>query len=72
MRLTIRRVGVAELTDRDPFVVVLAEEEEDGVGAVVELRRGLSFDEQDEALAQDTYCELVLGGPEPFHCGSTY
>ncbi len=37
-------------------VGVILAEEESGEGARVELQRATSFDEQDRALGQDTYC----------------
>lgn len=38
------------------IIGVLAAEEESGDGARVEIQRATSFDDQDRALGQDTYC----------------
>jgi Immunity protein 10 len=54
-KFTATAVASTEIPDLDAFVVVLAENM-DGSGLRLELQRGLSFDEQDKRLGQDTYC----------------
>lgn len=50
------------------FSVTLAEHPNGEEGPVLELQRGLSFDEQDRRLGQDTYCLSVNCG-EATHYG---
>jgi immunity protein 10 of polymorphic toxin system len=53
--LTIRRVAVQELPDLNTMLVGLYEWP-DGTGRSLALQVAVPFDEQDEALGQDTYC----------------
>jgi len=53
--LTARRLAVETMADVNTFVVAFAEES-DGSGRHLMLQRALSFDAQDAALGQDSYC----------------
>jgi len=58
----VATAGTAEeLEDLETFVVVLAEMP-DSDGARLEIQRGLTFDPQDEALGQNTYCLCTQTG----------
>ena len=61
--LSFKAVAVCatEMPDLGCFVIVLAEQP-DGSGARLEIQRATSFDEQDRALGQDTYCLCDEGG----------
>lgn len=58
----VAAAGTAEeLEELEAFVVVLAEMP-DGDGARLEIQRGLTFDPQNEALGQNTYCLCTQTG----------
>jgi hypothetical protein len=60
-RFRASTVAAEESIELGSFVVILAEDE-DGDGQRLELHRGLSFDEQDVDLGQDTYALSVEWG----------
>jgi hypothetical protein len=55
-------VAVEELVELNTFVVALAEDA-DGAGRSLEVQLALTFDDQDRAFGEDTYCLVVDGGP---------
>lgn len=61
MVLNAGAYAAQELPDVDTFVVVFAEHP-DGGGERLELQRSFTFDDQDRALGQDTYCVVVGSG----------
>lgn len=54
-RFRASSAAATELAEMNVYAVILAENE-DGSGSCLEVQRALSFDEQDRALGQDTYC----------------
>jgi hypothetical protein len=54
-RFNATNVSAKELRDANTFAIVLAEGP-DGSGRRLELQKALSFDDQDRANGQDTYC----------------
>lgn len=60
-RFKARAVSAGEDASLNTFLIVLAEHV-DGDGARLEIHQALSFDEQDKALGQDTYCLMDESG----------
>ena len=54
-------VAAEEVTELNTFVVVFAEHS-DGSGQRLEIQKALSFDEQDRASGEDTYCLCLENG----------
>lgn len=60
-RFRASAVAFETMADLNCFVIVLAEHA-DGTGERLELQRAITFDEQDRALGQDTYCLTTSDG----------